>query len=237
MVDISKSFHGIYANRDINFSINSGEILGLLGENGAGKTTLMNILYGLYQPNSGQIKINDEAVRISNPVESIQHGIGMVHQHFMLVQNHSVIENIALGFKDTPFFFPKKKIKKSVEEFAKNFGFKIETSKKVWQLSAGEQQRVEIVKALLNGADLLILDEATSNVDTVTEEKIQAAMKNALDNRTSFVIAHRLKTILDADIIVVLKDGEIIEQGSHSELLAEEGFYAELYHNQFVVEE
>ncbi|MCA1794966.1 MAG: ATP-binding cassette domain-containing protein, partial [Desulfobacteraceae bacterium] len=162
MEGISKSFHGIHANNDINLSVESGEILGLLGENGAGKTTLMNILYGLYQPDAGQIKINGRPVRITNPMESILTGIGMVHQHFMLIQNHSVIENIALGYKDTPFFFPKIQIKEKVASFSRQFNFTIDLNKKIWQLSAGEQQRVEIIKALLNGADLLILDEPTS---------------------------------------------------------------------------
>ncbi len=159
MVDICKSFQGVHANKDINLRVDSGEILGLLGENGAGKTTLMNILYGLYQPDAGQIRINGKPIKITNPLESINHGIGMVHQHFMLVQNHSVIENIALGYKDTPFFFPKIKIRERVAEFSRQFDFRMDLDQKVWQLSAGEQQRVEIIKALLNGADLLILDE------------------------------------------------------------------------------
>lgn len=162
MIDICKSFQGIHANKNINLHVEAGEILGLLGENGAGKTTLMNILYGLYQPDSGQIQINGSPIRISNPVESITHGIGMVHQHFMLIQNHSVLENIALGYKDTPFFFPKIKLRKKVEEFSRQFDFKIDLDQKIWQLSAGQQQRIEIIKALLNGADLLILDEPTS---------------------------------------------------------------------------
>lgn len=112
MDGISKSFHGIPASHDIHLSVASGEILGLMGENGAGKTTLMNILYGLYQPDAGQIKINGQPVRFASPLDSILNGIGMVHQHFMLIQNHSVIENIALGYKDTPFFSRKSSFRK-----------------------------------------------------------------------------------------------------------------------------
>jgi len=212
MVDIAKSFHGIYANQDVNFSINSGEILGLLGENGAGKTTLMNVLYGLYQPDSGQIKINGEAVRINNPVESIHHGIGMVHQHFQLVQNHTIIENIALGYKDTPFFFPNNKIKDKVEEFSQIFGFDIDTSKKVWQLSAGEQQRVEIIKALLNGADLLILDEPTSVLTPQEiEELISILREMKAKGHMIIFISHKLDEIMDiCDRVLVLQKGKIV---------------------------
>ena len=162
MIDISKSFHGVRANDTINLKVSSGEILGLLGENGAGKTTLMNILYGLYQPDSGEIRVNDRRVTIDSPRASIEHGIGMVHQHFMLVQNHTVIENIALGYARAPGLFPQKKIRRDIVAFSKKFNFDIDPEKKIWQLSAGEQQRVEIIKALVNGAGLLILDEPTS---------------------------------------------------------------------------
>jgi simple sugar transport system ATP-binding protein len=209
---ISKSFQGIHANQDINLCVESGEILGLLGENGAGKTTLMNILYGLYQPDSGQIKIDGKTVRINNPVESINHGIGMVHQHFMLIQNHSVIENIALGYKDTPFFFPKIKIKDKVEQFSKKFDFHIDITKKIWQLSAGEQQRVEIIKALLNGADLLILDEPTS-VLTPLEIKELIAILRGMKAKGHMIIfiSHKLDEIMDiCDRVLVLQKGKIV---------------------------
>ena len=212
MKNISKSFHSVFANKNLNLKINSGEILGLLGENGAGKTTLMNILYGLYQPDSGEIKINNKTIKINSPLSSIEHGIGMVHQHFMLIQNHSVIENIALGYKDTPFFFPKLKIKKKVLEFSKKFNFPVELSKKVWQLSAGEQQRIEIIKALLNGADLLILDEPTS-VLTPQEAKELFKILNDMKSRGHMIIfiSHKLNEIMGlCDRVIVLRKGEII---------------------------
>ena len=148
MRGIFKSFQGVPANQDVNLTVETGEILGLLGENGAGKTTLMNILYGLYQPDKGEILINDRVVKLNSPLDSIHQGIGMVHQHFMLVQNHSVLENIALGYEKTPFFFPKIRIREEVVAFAEKFNFSIDPTKKIWQLSAGEQQRVEIIKAL-----------------------------------------------------------------------------------------
>lgn len=212
MVDICKSFQGIHANKDINLTVNSGEILGLLGENGAGKTTLMNILYGLYQPDSGQIRINGKPIRISNPVESIDHGIGMVHQHFMLVQNHSVIENIALGYKDTPFFFPKIKIRERVEAFSRQFDFTIDLNQKVWQLSAGEQQRVEIIKALLNGADLLILDEPTSVLTPQEiQELIEILRQMKAEGHSIIFISHKLNEIMDiCDRVTVLQKGQIV---------------------------
>ncbi len=212
MVDICKSFQGIHANKDINLHVESGEILGLLGENGAGKTTLMNILYGLYQPDSGQIRINGKPIKITNPVESINHGIGMVHQHFMLVQNHSVIENIALGYKDTPFFFPKIKIRERVKEFSRQFDFRMDLNQKVWQLSAGEQQRVEIIKALLNGADLLILDEPTSVLTPQEIKELIDILRRMKEEGHSIIfISHKLDEIMDiCDRVTVLQKGQIV---------------------------
>ncbi len=209
---ISKSFQGFPANQDIDLDIKSGEILGLLGENGAGKTTLMNILYGLYQPDKGDIIINGRTVRISSPLESIQCGIGMVHQHFMLIQNHSVIENIALGYKDTPFFFPKIKIRQKIIEFSNKFNFDIEPEKKIWQLSAGEQQRVEIIKALLNGADLLILDEPTSVLTPVEIKELFLILKEMVKlGHMVIIISHKLDEIMEiCDRVVVLQKGKVV---------------------------
>ncbi|MCG8549722.1 MAG: ATP-binding cassette domain-containing protein, partial [Desulfobacterales bacterium] len=212
MKDICKSFQGVHANKDINLGVNSGEILGLLGENGAGKTTLMNILYGIYQPDSGSILINGKPVRISNPLESINVGIGMVHQHFMLIQNHSVIENIALGYKDTPFLFPQKVLRKKIKAFSKQFDFRIDLDQKVWQLSAGEQQRVEIIKTLLNGADLLILDEPTSVLTTrEIQELIDILRRMKADGHSVIFISHKLDEIMDiCDRVTVLRKGRIV---------------------------
>jgi simple sugar transport system ATP-binding protein len=200
MIDITKSFQGVIANSDINISIGKGEILGLLGENGAGKTTLMNILYGIYQPDSGAIRINGKKIRIKSPVDSRHHGIGMVHQHFMLIQNHSVAENIALGYEMSPRMFPQRKM--------------------IWQLSAGEQQRVEIIKALINGADLLILDEPTS---VLTSQETQDLFQNLREMKTQghliILISHKLDEILDlCDRVTVLQKGRIVGEAQTADV-------------------
>jgi simple sugar transport system ATP-binding protein len=212
MIDISKSFQGVKANSDINITVKEGEILGLLGENGAGKTTLMNILYGLYQPDSGSIRINGKNITIHSPVDSRHHGIGMVHQHFMLVQNHTVAENIALGFEETPQFFPQRNLNQSILSFAKKFNFDIDPSRMVWQLSAGEQQRVEILKALMNGADLLILDEPTS---VLTSQESRDLFENFREMRSQghmiILISHKLDEIIElCDRVTVLQKGRIV---------------------------
>jgi len=126
MKNICKSFGPVKANQNINLNINSGEILGLLGENGAGKTTFMNILFGLYQPDCGEIRINGEVVPIHSPRDSMSKGIGMVHQHYMLIENHSVVENVALGFDGLPFFYPLKALTVKLLEFSDQFGLKVE---------------------------------------------------------------------------------------------------------------
>jgi len=212
MQNICKSFHGRYANRNINLHIKSGEVLGLLGENGAGKTTLMNILYGLYRPESGEILINDEKIRIRNPHESMKHGIGMIHQHFMLVDKHTVIENIALGYPETPFFFPARFIRKKIDEFAQRYGLVINPDKQVWELSAGEQQRVEILKALFLESDLLIMDEPTSVLtpqESIDLFAIIGRMKS--EGHSVILISHKLDEIVaNCDRVTVLRKGETV---------------------------
>lgn len=212
MKGISKSFHGFYANKNINLKINSGEVLGLLGENGAGKTTLMNILYGLYKPDEGEIFIDGEAVRIKSPKDSMRSGIGMIHQHFMLVQNHTVSENIALGFEDVPFFFPEKYIRKKIYRISAQYGMDIDPDKKIWQLSAGEQQKVEILKALFLEADLLIMDEPTSVLTPQeAEDLFDIIRRMANEGHSIILISHKLDEILGiCNRVAVLRKGETV---------------------------
>ncbi|MCB2145058.1 MAG: ABC transporter ATP-binding protein [Deltaproteobacteria bacterium] len=212
MINIYKSFQGVRANDNINLKVSSGEILGLLGENGAGKTTLMNILYGIYQPDAGEIRVNGHRISIDSPKASIDHGIGMVHQHFMLIQNHTVIENIALGYARAPMLFPQKKMRQSIVSFSEKFNFNIDPDKKVWQLSAGEQQRVEIIKALVNGAGLLILDEPTSVLTPQeTRDFFHVLEKMRKDGQMIILISHKLDEIKKiCDRVTVLRKGRVV---------------------------
>jgi simple sugar transport system ATP-binding protein len=211
MIDIVKIFGDFTANDKINLTVHTGEVHALLGENGAGKTTLMNILYGIYQPDAGEIRINDRRVSIDSPKASIDHGIGMVHQHFMLIQNHTVIENIALGYSCSPVLFPQKKIRQRIVSFSEKFNFNIDPDKKVWQLSAGEQQRVEIIKALVNGAGLLILDEPTSVLTPQeTRDFFEILDKMRNDGQMIILISHKLDEIKKlCDRVTVLRKGRV----------------------------
>jgi len=209
---ITKRFSNITANQDISIEINAGEIVALLGENGAGKTTLMNVLFGIVRPESGLILINNKPVTITNPSIASQYGIGMIHQHFMLIQTHTVVENIALGMQNVPFFLPEKKVKKKIVSFTNQYGFSLNPDAKIWQLSAGEQQRVEIVKVLMQGAQVLILDEPTS-VLTPGEVKdlFHIIRKMKQEGKAIIFITHKLDEIMEiSDRVIVLRRGKVV---------------------------
>jgi len=165
---ITKRFPGIVACNSIDLTIGENEILALVGENGAGKTTLMNILMGLYQPDEGKIFINGRPVQFKGPADAFAAGIGMVHQHFMLVPNMTVAENIALGLKESHRYFrlDLPGVKKRIAEISERYKLPVQPDAYVWQLSVGEQQRVELIKTLCFGARFLILDEPTSALHT-----------------------------------------------------------------------
>ena len=208
---ISKSFGSVEANRDVTLRVESGEVLGLLGENGAGKTTLMNILYGLYAADAGEIRINGRAVHLSSPRDAIHAGIGMVHQHFMLVQNHTVAENVALADESAPFLCPARAWPESCWSFPAATASRWIPARRVWQLSAGEQQKVEIVKALLQGADLLILDEPTS-VLTPSEagELFSVIRRMTAEGHSVIFISHKLEEVLQiCTRVAVLRRGRL----------------------------
>ncbi|HHO55097.1 MAG TPA: ATP-binding cassette domain-containing protein, partial [Trueperaceae bacterium] len=152
MQNITKRFPGVIANSNVSFDVYSGEVHALLGENGAGKTTLMNILYGLYQPDEGEISLFGEKTKLRSPKDAMRKGIGLVAQHFHLARKHSVAENIALGLDGLPFFLPLRGVEKQIAELQTKYNWPIDPKAKIWQLSPGEQQRVEIIKALIRGA-------------------------------------------------------------------------------------
>ncbi|HYE83489.1 MAG TPA: ABC transporter ATP-binding protein [Clostridia bacterium] len=214
MKGICKSFPGIRANDNINLTVEQGEIHVLLGENGAGKSTLMNILYGLYQPDEGQIFVKGKPVRISNPNIAISQGIGMVHQHFMLVQPFTVAENIILGKE------PKKgttldieKAIKDVEEISRKYELKVDAKAVVQDISVGMQQRVEILKTLYRGAEILILDEPTAVLTPQEIEELGVILKSLVSQGKSIIlITHKLKEVMSmSDRVTIVRRGKIID--------------------------
>jgi simple sugar transport system ATP-binding protein len=211
--DITKRFPGLTANDRISLSVNRGEIHGLLGENGAGKTTLMNVLYGLYHADEGEIILDGRLVRIASPRQAIAHGIGMVHQHFMLVPTLSVAENIILGMRalSAPLT-DLKTVEQDIAAVARKYGLKIDPAALVGGLTVGEQQRVEIVKALYRGADLLILDEPTAVLTPQETQELFATLKELTHQGMSIIfITHKLNEVMAvADRVSVLRDGRLI---------------------------
>jgi ABC-type uncharacterized transport system ATPase subunit len=239
MVDITKTFPGVTANDHVDFSVDKSEIHGLLGENGAGKTVLMSILYGLYRPDGGEILVDGEAAEISGPSDAMRLGIGMVHQHFMLVPSLTVVENVILGMEPTVngVTLDRMKMLRDVAESCRKYKLDIDIEAPVYQLPVGVQQRVEILKALYRGADVLILDEPTSVLTPgETEELFNAVRELKADGKTVIFISHKLREVLAiCDRITVLKRGKVVGTVRASE--TREGQLAEMMVGREIVHE
>lgn len=209
--NITKIFGKTVANKNINLSVKKGEILSLLGENGSGKTTLMNMISGIYYPDEGQIYINGEEVSINSPQDAFKYGIGMIHQHFKLVDIFSAAENIVLGINDGKKFNIKE-VNSRVEEIASKYGFEIDAKKKVYDMSVSEKQTVEIIKVLYRGADILILDEPTAVLTPQEIKKLFAILKKMReDGKSIIIITHKLNEVLEiSDRVSILRKGEYI---------------------------
>lgn len=223
--------------RDVTIIAPKGQMTAVVGPTGSGKTTIMNLINRFYDVNGGAIKFDGQDIRDLD-LDSLRQHVGIVLQESVLFSG-TIAENIGFGTEGvTQEMIETASRATHIHDFIMSLpdGYNTHVDDDQNVFSTGQKQLISIARTLLTDPQVLILDEATSNVDTVTEAKIQKAMETIIAGRTSFVIAHRLKTILNADQIIVLKDGQVIERGSHSELLKLGGFYAELYHNQFVFE-
>ena len=222
--NVSKFFPGVIANDKVNLTINKGEVHTLLGENGAGKTTLMNILYGLYQADEGQIIYEGKEVHIKSPNDALANGIGMIHQHFMLIPNFTVWENVCLGEKmEKGSVLPVAELKKKVSEIGKALHMEVDPDQKVMDLSVGAQQKVEIIKAIYRGARFLILDEPTSVLTPQESEELFVTLRRLqADGCTVIFISHKLNEVMEiSDRISVLRDGHLIKTMEKADCTAE----------------
>ena len=233
---VDKKFNGVYALKGLDFSLGEGEVHGLIGENGAGKSTFIKILGGVYKRDGGSILWNGKDLpEVIRPEESRKLGINIIFQDNVLIPAFTGMENICLGrpYPVKGGLIQWKEMEREAAAKAAELGIHLDLKRPVSMMTPAQKKCVEIVRAMMSDCKLLILDEATSSVDTRTEVTIQKAMDNLMRGRTSFVIAHRLSTIRNADLILVMKDGDIVEQGNHEELLEKNGFYANLYNSQF----
>ncbi len=215
MSGIVKRFPGVLANDHVDFDLRRGEIHALLGENGAGKSTLMNVLAGLYKPDAGVIRINGEIVSLSSPRDAIKAGIGMVHQHFMLVPSQTVTENVLLGLDEPRFLMRLNEYDGKIAELGEQFGLHVDPRAKVWQLSVGEQQRIEILKMLYRGAQVLIMDEPTAVLAPQEIEGLFKILRSMTAQGKSIIfISHKLNEVTAiADRITVLQRGKVTANG------------------------
>ncbi|MCI2057221.1 MAG: ABC transporter ATP-binding protein [Oscillibacter sp.] len=211
MKDVTKRFGEVVANNKVNLELKRGEILSLLGENGSGKTTLMNMLAGIYYPDEGQIVVNGKDVAIRSPKDAYDLGIGMIHQHFKLVDVFTAAENIVLGLEEKGKL-DRKAIAVKVKEISDKYGFDIDPNQKVYDMTVSQKQTVEIVKVLYRGADILILDEPTAVLTPQETDKLFAVMRNMkADGKALVIITHKLHEVMDvSDRVAVLRKGEYI---------------------------
>lgn len=213
MRGITKRFPGMIANDQIEFLVEKGEIHSLLGENGAGKTTLMKILFGLYQPDGGSIKINGNEIKHQTAVKAFEMGLGMVHQHFMLIDNMTVWENIVLGSEPGNFMIDRKKGKEIVKHLSEKYHFDLDVDAKISEISVGMKQRVEILKTLYRGAEIIILDEPTAVLTPLeVEQLLQILLEMKKEGKTIIFITHKLKeTMAVSDHVTILRSGKSVE--------------------------
>jgi ABC-type uncharacterized transport system ATPase subunit len=211
MRGIVKRFPGVVANDGVDFTARAGEIHALLGENGAGKTTLMRVLYGIYQPDEGEIFLDGRAIRVRSPAEALALGIGMVHQHFRLVPTLSVEENVILGLREG-LFGNLRRVRERLAAIARDYGLEVDPRAKVWELSVGEQQRVEILKALYRRVQILIMDEPTSVLTPQEVKQLFSTLRSLVEaGLTVIFITHKLDEVLEvSDRVTVLRKGKVV---------------------------
>lgn len=228
--NVSKQFPGVLANDSINLEVKKGEIHAIVGENGAGKSTLMNILYGLHEPTTGGIYFNGKPIRLTSPLDAIELGIGMVHQHFMLVPSFTVAENIVLGTepRKNKLFIDKEKAISITKELSNTYGLMVDPKLKVESLSVGIQQRIEILKTLYKGADILILDEPTAVLTPQEAGELFKVIKKLVEElgKTVIIITHKLQEVLSiSDRVSVMRQGKMIgtlnTKDANEQILAE----------------
>jgi len=224
MQGITKRFPGVLANDNIDLEVQAGQVHALLGENGAGKTTLMNILSGLYRADAGEIYIRGQRVHLQSPRDAIDLGIGMVHQHFMLVEPQTVAENVILGLKTPRFFLDMARIEREIAGFSKQYGLQVDPRARIWQLSVGEQQRVEILKMLYRGVDLLIMDEPTAVLTPQEVDELFVTLRRMADEGKAVIfISHKLDEVMAiSDQVTVLRSGKVVATVDTSQTTKEE---------------
>jgi len=212
MERITKRFPGVLANDRIDLEIEPGKIHALLGENGAGKTTLMNILSGRYRPDEGDILAGPKTVKFNSPRDALESGIGMVHQHFMLIPNQTVAENIILGLPSPRFFLHQARVEKEVENLSRTYGLSVNPQATIDELSLGQQQKVEILKLLYRNAEILILDEPTAVLTPAEIEELFTTLRNiAKEGKSVIFITHKLEEVMEiADRITILQRGRVV---------------------------